>query len=98
MLHEPRMMCPLGLRASLSSLRYSGLASYHGGAEGGNLTAASPFKIALAHVCFSSPGVGGGVFLRPALSRSLLAIILHAELTSAFCPVIRSRYLALACS
>ena len=48
------------------------------GRGGGGIAAgASLFSVLLAHSCFKSPRVGRCILLRPALPRSLFAIVLQ---------------------
>ena len=68
-----------------------------GGGDGGIVTGASLFNILLAHSYFNSPGVRCCVLLRPALPRSLFAIVLQALEISFACPAARRRYLAFIC-
>ena len=67
------------------------------GASLGIVTGASLFNILLAHSYFNSPGVRCCVLLRPALPRSLFAIVLQALEISFACPAARRRYLAFIC-
>ena len=66
--------------------RCAGSGVDQGGGDGGIVTGASLFSILLAHSYFNSPGVRCCVLLRPALPRSLFAIVLQALEINVACP------------